>query len=117
MIYILLSYHIFPSYSYSLLLEQSALRFFASCAATTVAAAAQTDRQTDRQIGTVVYMTVRHDKRSRSRDIFSLATIRLYKRSSTFVELPILVEELSNVGLPDTLKNTTASRLSMKQRA
>src|SRR5215204_947416 len=108
MIYILLSYHIFPSYSYSLLLEQSALRFFASCAATTVAAAAQTDRQTDRQterqIGTVVYMTVRHDKRSRSRDIFSLATIRLYKRSSTFVELPILVEELSNVGLPDTLK-------------
>src|SRR5215207_7096338 len=104
MIYILLSYHIFPSYSYSLLLEQSALRFFASCAATTVAAAAQTDRQTERQIGTVVYMTVRHDKRSRSRDIFSLATIRLYKRSSTFVELPILVEELSNVGLPDTLK-------------
>src|SRR5215213_9977093 len=124
MIYILLSYHIFPSYSsssYSLLLEQSALRFFASCAATTVVvvvAAAQTDRDRDReretererererekQIGTVVYMTVRHDKRSRSRDIFSLATIRLYKRSSTFVELPILVEELSNVGLPDTLK-------------
>src|SRR5215213_6314932 len=111
MIYILLSYHIFPSYSsssYSLLPEQSALRFFASCAATTVvvvAAAAQTDRDRERererekQIGTVVYMTVRHDKRSRSRDIFSLATIRLYKRSSTFVELPILVEELSNVGL------------------
>ncbi len=43
-------------------------------------------------------------KMSRSREIFSLATIRLYKRSSTFVELPILVEELSNVGLPDTLK-------------
>jgi hypothetical protein len=43
-------------------------------------------------------------KISRSRDIFSLATIRLYKRSSTFVELPILVEELSNVGLSDTLK-------------
>jgi hypothetical protein len=33
-----------------------------------------------------------------------LATIRLYKGSSNFVELPILVEELSNVGLPDTLK-------------
>ena len=96
----------------TLLLEQSALRFFASCAAATVVVAAQRDRQTDRererdrekQIGTVVYMTVRHDKRGRSRDIFSLATIRLYKRSSTFVELPILVEELSNVGLPDTLK-------------
>ena len=33
-----------------------------------------------------------------------MATIRLYKRNSTFVELPILVEELSNNGLPDTLK-------------
>jgi len=33
-----------------------------------------------------------------------LATIRLYKRNSTFVELPILVEELSNIGLHDTLK-------------
>jgi hypothetical protein len=33
-----------------------------------------------------------------------LATIRLYKRNSTFVELPILVEELSNIGLNDTLK-------------
>jgi hypothetical protein len=33
-----------------------------------------------------------------------LATIRLHKRNSTFVELPILVEELSNIGLADTLK-------------
>jgi hypothetical protein len=33
-----------------------------------------------------------------------LATIRLHKRNSTFVELAILVEELSNIGLPDTLK-------------
>jgi hypothetical protein len=33
-----------------------------------------------------------------------LATIRVYKRNSTFVELPSLVEELSNIGLPDTLK-------------
>jgi hypothetical protein len=33
-----------------------------------------------------------------------LATIRLYKRNSTFVELPSLVEELSNIGLHDTLK-------------
>jgi hypothetical protein len=33
-----------------------------------------------------------------------MATIRVYKRNSTFVELPNLVEELSNVGLPDTLK-------------
>jgi len=33
-----------------------------------------------------------------------LATIRVYKRNSTFVELPSLVEELSNTGLTDTLK-------------
>ena len=33
-----------------------------------------------------------------------MATIRLYKRNTTFVELPILVEELSNIGLADTLK-------------
>jgi hypothetical protein len=33
-----------------------------------------------------------------------LATIRVYKRNSTFVELSSLVEELSNIGLPDTLK-------------
>ncbi len=33
-----------------------------------------------------------------------MPTIRLHKRNSTFVELPILVEELSNIGLPDTLK-------------
>jgi hypothetical protein len=33
-----------------------------------------------------------------------LARIRVYKRNSTFVELPNLVEELSNSGLQDTLK-------------
>jgi hypothetical protein len=33
-----------------------------------------------------------------------LATIRIYKRNPTFVELPILVEDLSNIGLSDTLK-------------
>jgi hypothetical protein len=33
-----------------------------------------------------------------------LATIRLYKRKPTFVELSSLVEELSNTGLSDTLK-------------
>ena len=33
-----------------------------------------------------------------------MATIRLYKRNSTFVELPSLVEELSNIGLTETLK-------------
>ncbi len=34
-----------------------------------------------------------------------MAKIRLYKRNSTFVELPILVEEeLSNIGLHDTSK-------------
>jgi hypothetical protein len=36
--------------------------------------------------------------------IFSLSTIRVYKRNSTFVEPPTLVEELSNIGLADTLK-------------
>ncbi|HKG70934.1 MAG TPA: hypothetical protein VKA87_03490 [Nitrososphaeraceae archaeon] len=33
-----------------------------------------------------------------------MAIIRVYKRNSTFVELPSLVEELSNIGLHDTLK-------------
>jgi hypothetical protein len=33
-----------------------------------------------------------------------LATIRVYKRNSTFVELPSLVEELSNIGLTETLR-------------
>ena len=33
-----------------------------------------------------------------------MAIIRVYKRNSTFVELPSLVEDLSNIGLPDTLK-------------
>jgi hypothetical protein len=33
-----------------------------------------------------------------------MATIRVYKRNSTFIELPSLVEELSSIGLTDTLK-------------
>jgi hypothetical protein len=33
-----------------------------------------------------------------------LATIRLYKRNSTFVELSSLVEDLSNIGLADTFQ-------------
>ena len=33
-----------------------------------------------------------------------MATVRIYKRNPSFVELPILVEELSNTGLSDTLK-------------
>ncbi len=33
-----------------------------------------------------------------------MAKIRVYKRNSTFVELPSLVEELSNIGLTETLK-------------
>ena len=36
--------------------------------------------------------------------IFVTALIRVYKRNSTFVELANLVEELSNIGLSDTLK-------------
>jgi hypothetical protein len=42
--------------------------------------------------------------KSREKIYFSMATIRVYKRNSTFVELPSLVEELSNVGLNDALK-------------
>jgi hypothetical protein len=33
-----------------------------------------------------------------------LSTIRVYKRNSTFVELSSLVEELSDIGLIETLK-------------
>jgi hypothetical protein len=33
-----------------------------------------------------------------------MATIRVFKRNSAFVELSSLVEELSNTGLTDTLK-------------
>jgi hypothetical protein len=33
-----------------------------------------------------------------------MASIRIYKRNSTFVELSTLVEELSNIGLTETLK-------------
>jgi hypothetical protein len=32
-----------------------------------------------------------------------MATIRMYKRNSTFIELPSLVEELSSIGLTDIL--------------
>jgi hypothetical protein len=33
-----------------------------------------------------------------------MAAIRVYKRNSTFIELPNLVEELSNIGLTETLE-------------
>jgi hypothetical protein len=33
-----------------------------------------------------------------------MATVRVYKRNPTFVELPSLVEEISRIGLPETLK-------------
>ena len=33
-----------------------------------------------------------------------MAAIRIYKRNETFVELSNLVEELSNIGLTETLK-------------
>ncbi len=33
-----------------------------------------------------------------------MASVRIYKRNDTFVELSNLVEELSNIGLPETLK-------------
>lgn len=38
-----------------------------------------------------------------ARDI-AMALIRIYKRNSTFVELTSLVEELSNIGLAETLE-------------
>jgi hypothetical protein len=37
-------------------------------------------------------------------DIFTMATIKVHKRNSTFVDITNLVEELSNIGLGDTLK-------------
>jgi hypothetical protein len=37
------------------------------------------------------------------RDIL-LAVVRIFKKNDTFVELSNLVEELSNIGLPETLK-------------
>ena len=33
-----------------------------------------------------------------------MASVRIYKRNDTFVELSNLVEELSNIGLSETLK-------------
>ena len=33
-----------------------------------------------------------------------MAAVRIYKRNETFVELSNLVEELSNIGLTETLK-------------
>jgi hypothetical protein len=35
---------------------------------------------------------------------FSMATVRVCKRNPTFVELPSLVEEISSIGLHETLK-------------
>ena len=37
------------------------------------------------------------------RTFFIMATIRVHKRNSTFVDLSNLVEELSNIGLQDAL--------------
>ena len=34
----------------------------------------------------------------------TMASVRIYKRNDTFVELSNLVEELSNIGLSETLK-------------
>ena len=39
-----------------------------------------------------------------SKDIFTMALIKVHKRNSMFVDLAQLVEELSNVGLSDVLK-------------
>jgi hypothetical protein len=33
-----------------------------------------------------------------------MAIVRIYKRNEKFVELPVMVEELSNIGLAETLK-------------
>jgi len=37
-------------------------------------------------------------------DFFKMAKIRVYKRNPTFVDLAELVEEISNIGLTETLK-------------
>jgi hypothetical protein len=50
---------------------------------------------TDRDIS---YLACMHAK------AFIMALIRVYKRNSNFVELANLVEEISNIGLTDTLK-------------
>jgi hypothetical protein len=66
MIYILLSYHIFLLVlDLTLLLEQSALRFFASCAAATVVVAAaqtETDKQRETNRHGCLYIAVLHDE-------------------------------------------------------
>jgi hypothetical protein len=83
MIYILLSFFVL-----TLLIKHTSLKmlYFARC----------------RGIDTAIYR--RLDRLKTRRHRFSLAIIRVYKRNSTFVELPSLVEELSNIGLHDTLK-------------
>jgi hypothetical protein len=62
-------------------------------------------RSIEEKIGTTIYISPYGQIRCEGGGHeFSLATIRLYKRNSTFVDLSILVEELSNTGLSDTLK-------------
>jgi hypothetical protein len=82
MIYKLLSFFVL-----TLLIKHTSLKmlYFARC----------------RGIDTAIYR--RLDRLKTRRHRFSLAIIRVYKRNSTFVELPSLVEELSNIGLSETL--------------
>ena len=46
-----------------------------------------------------------------------MATIKIYKRKSTFVELPILVQDLSNIGLTETLKKYYNKPLEHKAKS
>ena len=53
-----------------------------------------------REIGRAMYHSL--DIIKMRRIYFSMATIRVYKRNFTFVKLLGLVEELSNIVLPET---------------
>jgi hypothetical protein len=52
-------------------------------------------------LGTDIYIAV---KVKEYRVHFRMATIKVYKRNATFIDISNLVEELSNVGLNDILK-------------
>lgn len=39
-----------------------------------------------------------------NRDKYRMASVRIFKRNETFIELSNLIEELSNIGLIETLK-------------
>ena len=46
-----------------------------------------------------------------------MASVRIYKRNDTFVELSNLIEELSNIGLSETLKKYYKKPLDHEARS